>query len=144
MKNLKHKDSGQEIQVHEVDARGLINSGEYVDRGTVPVSTPHRVTTVAELAGVRSKAEADALARVSELEAVLVVKNDRIKELEAQVSEFITQAALKIGEPAPFDFATCEDLEAMKAYATANGITFHHAAGIPKLREAIQSFLEAK
>lgn len=47
----------------------------------------------------------------------------------------LVDAGTAVGDT--FDPATSEDLEALKAYATSNGITFHHASGVAKIREAI-------
>jgi hypothetical protein len=139
MKNLRCKETGEEIQVHEVDARDLINSGGYEDLGSVPAFVPSRATTVAELAGKITPEYKGSLERIAALEDQAVLDRARIAELEALVEAKGNQQDIT---PPDFDVAACEDLDRLKAYAKANGISVHYNAGLAKVKAAILVALE--
>jgi chromosome segregation ATPase len=134
VRNLKNKASGEQIQVHEVDARELVKGGLYEDLGAVQIQNARRTMTVAELNGLKQRVENasvkvdvlnlpevrqaidSAAAKIQELSSLIEERDARIAELEEQL------AANSEGDEGPSEIealqAKIDALEGKKAAGT--------------------------
>ncbi|HLP29807.1 MAG TPA: hypothetical protein VK150_00505 [Geothrix sp.] len=106
MKILKHLESGQEITVHDVDARDLLKTGEYESLGEAP---GFKATKEAAADALKVQVKVDgrpfsveikeALEALEGMKAELAARDARIAQLEAALAgNHVDLDAMKAGE----------------------------------------------